>query len=203
MSSNSNINESQSSTLDSENQEKRLPEKLFAQIIEFLEEYTTEKAEVLLKNKSKLLSILKTHRPLKTFDYQFGLTTNLIKNRCLIVFEWDNKKMVRQYYKHWGAYMWRCLTCEHYDTVMQQQKFLEEGNAHLARRMSQLVNFTYGESYLANIINVLGNVSATLLKKRKTDNDQIIAKTSADLKRKSKDDDCTSSLANSSPVQKK
>uniref|UniRef100_A0A914YRD8 Uncharacterized protein n=1 Tax=Panagrolaimus superbus TaxID=310955 RepID=A0A914YRD8_9BILA len=95
-----------------DDKENLSPEKIFADILKSCEEYTTEKVEVLMLNKSKILSLLKTHRPLKMVDYFYGLTGNLLKNRCLIVFEWDDKRMVRHYYKHFTKHMWRCIKCK-------------------------------------------------------------------------------------------
>uniref|UniRef100_A0AC34F1D4 Uncharacterized protein n=1 Tax=Panagrolaimus sp. ES5 TaxID=591445 RepID=A0AC34F1D4_9BILA len=174
--------DAESLNLNNENQQKRSPKELFDEILKSLEEYTSEKVEVLLKNKSKFLSILKTHRPLKTADYHYGLSENLLKDRALIVFEFDDKRMVRQYYKHTsGKNIWRCLKCKRLyinqlrssitslylingillvpldhdctprdaEIVMQYQKFLEEGNMQLARRMTQVVSFNFGESSLA------------------------------------------------------
>uniref|UniRef100_A0A914PZZ0 Uncharacterized protein n=1 Tax=Panagrolaimus davidi TaxID=227884 RepID=A0A914PZZ0_9BILA len=80
-----------------ESRDKLPPEAAFTEIMENLQEYTKEKAEVILSNKTKIISILKTHHPIKTVNYQYGLSMNLRKNRILIVFEWGDRKRVRQY----------------------------------------------------------------------------------------------------------
>uniref|UniRef100_A0AC34GFD7 Uncharacterized protein n=1 Tax=Panagrolaimus sp. ES5 TaxID=591445 RepID=A0AC34GFD7_9BILA len=217
-------NEAVSSILDDESQGKRSPEESFAEILESLEEYTAEKREVLLLNKSKLLFILKTHRPIKIGNYHYGLSITLRDKGRLIVFQWDNRSMVHEYsqrndYKN----LWACIDCyrkyyhqlqstrlhvylvygivfvpfhhnckpRDYEIVMQYQKYLEEGNLKNARRMTQLVNFTYEESSLANVINVIENktlpTSSLSTKNDKIKDNKIVAKTSANLKRKLND----------------
>uniref|UniRef100_A0AC34F1F9 Uncharacterized protein n=1 Tax=Panagrolaimus sp. ES5 TaxID=591445 RepID=A0AC34F1F9_9BILA len=213
-------NEAESLNLNNENQEKRSPQEIFAEILKSLDEYTDQK----------------THRPLKIGNYFFGLSEYLIKDRTLIIFEWEDKRMVRQYYKHWGNNQWRCLGCERRyrrqlkasrfhvyfvngivfipfghdcnprdrEIVMQYQKFLQEGNVQLARRMSQLVNFDYGESSLANVINKLNLPSSSMPKQSYSkERENVAKKPSANLKRKLNDIDCTSSSADMLPLVKK
>uniref|UniRef100_A0AC34F0M1 Uncharacterized protein n=1 Tax=Panagrolaimus sp. ES5 TaxID=591445 RepID=A0AC34F0M1_9BILA len=88
------------------------PEAAFADIIENLQDYTTEKAEVVLSNKGKILSALKTHRPIITVNYKFGLIQNLRRNQRLIVFEWNDRKRVREYsHKIDRKNLWVCREC--------------------------------------------------------------------------------------------
>uniref|UniRef100_A0A914PW60 Uncharacterized protein n=1 Tax=Panagrolaimus davidi TaxID=227884 RepID=A0A914PW60_9BILA len=230
-------NKIKNSVSNNESQEKRSPEELLADILGSLEEYTTEKAEAIMSSKHKLLSILKTHRPIKIGNYHYGLSANLGKDRALIVFEYDNKRMVRQYYKNRDKYLWRCRICERryykyhlgssyfrlylvnglvfvpnghdcppldYEIVMQYQKYLEEGNLQLARRMVQLVDFTYGKSSFENIVNAL-NFSSLSFQKQSNFNEKenkIVSKTSLNLKRKLNDTDCVSSSSDKATVKK-
>uniref|UniRef100_A0A914Q8H8 Uncharacterized protein n=1 Tax=Panagrolaimus davidi TaxID=227884 RepID=A0A914Q8H8_9BILA len=95
-----------------ESRDKLPPEVAFTKIMENLQEYTNEKAEVILSNKSKIISILKTHHPIKIGYYQYGLLLNLRKDRSLIVFEWGDRKRVRQYSKVEGRpNLWTCREC--------------------------------------------------------------------------------------------
>uniref|UniRef100_A0A914R3I6 Uncharacterized protein n=1 Tax=Panagrolaimus davidi TaxID=227884 RepID=A0A914R3I6_9BILA len=105
------IIEAECSNLENENQGKRSPEELFAKILKSINEYTTEKAEVLLLNKSKLLTILKSYRPLKIGNYIYGLTLNLLKKKRLIVFEWNDKRRIREYSYTKRPNLWTCREC--------------------------------------------------------------------------------------------
>uniref|UniRef100_A0A914XZA1 Uncharacterized protein n=1 Tax=Panagrolaimus superbus TaxID=310955 RepID=A0A914XZA1_9BILA len=110
-----NIQELESSNMEEsveEIQEKLSPEASFANIIENLEKYSTEKKEVILSNKSKLLSILKTYSPIKKDNYEFGLSLNLRPNRRLIAFEWNDRKRVREYSQRPDfPNLWECRAC--------------------------------------------------------------------------------------------
>uniref|UniRef100_A0A914YHT0 Uncharacterized protein n=1 Tax=Panagrolaimus superbus TaxID=310955 RepID=A0A914YHT0_9BILA len=110
-----NFQEFEPSNMDEfteEIQEKLSPEDLFANIIENLEKYSTEKAEVILSNKSKLLSCLKTHYPIKIDNYEFGLSENLKPNKRLTVFEWNDRKRVREYSQRPDyPNLWLCREC--------------------------------------------------------------------------------------------
>uniref|UniRef100_A0A914QER2 Reelin domain-containing protein n=1 Tax=Panagrolaimus davidi TaxID=227884 RepID=A0A914QER2_9BILA len=95
-----------------ESRDKLPPEDAFAKIMENLQEYTNEKAEVILSNKSKILFTLKTHHPIKIVNYQYGLLLNLRKDRSLMVFEWGDRKRVRQYSRRVNRPdLWRCCEC--------------------------------------------------------------------------------------------
>uniref|UniRef100_A0A914XSA9 Polysaccharide biosynthesis domain-containing protein n=1 Tax=Panagrolaimus superbus TaxID=310955 RepID=A0A914XSA9_9BILA len=93
------------------------------------------------------------------------------------------------------------------DIVLQYQKFLEEGNGPLARRMTSLVNFDFGETSLANIVNKL-NLPSSSLQRSSTltgkGNENInVEKTLANLKRKLIVTDYTSSSADKPCTAKK
>uniref|UniRef100_A0AC34FUD7 Uncharacterized protein n=1 Tax=Panagrolaimus sp. ES5 TaxID=591445 RepID=A0AC34FUD7_9BILA len=110
-----NVQEIELSNMDQsmdEFQEILLPEVSFAKIIENLKDYTNEKSEDILSNKFKLLCALKTHRPVRTCDYQYGVTENLRNNRRVIVFEWNDKKRIREYSQKSGRNnLWVCREC--------------------------------------------------------------------------------------------
>lgn len=86
------------------------PASLFENIMEKLSDFTKEKPEVVLSNKLAILRVLKAHHPVKLHDYQYGLTVNLRKNQRLIVFEWNDRKRVREYSKDLDN-KWKCLEC--------------------------------------------------------------------------------------------
>uniref|UniRef100_A0AC34F5J8 Uncharacterized protein n=1 Tax=Panagrolaimus sp. ES5 TaxID=591445 RepID=A0AC34F5J8_9BILA len=93
-------------------QEILSPEASFANIIENLKDYTNEKAEVVMSHKLYLLRILKTHYPVKIGNFVFGLSENLQKNKHIIVFEWNDRKRVREYTKKSDCKnLWRCREC--------------------------------------------------------------------------------------------
>uniref|UniRef100_A0A914YFF9 Uncharacterized protein n=1 Tax=Panagrolaimus superbus TaxID=310955 RepID=A0A914YFF9_9BILA len=110
-----NIKDFEPSNMDElteEIQEKLSPEDSFANIIENSEKYSTEKKEVILSNKSKLLSILKSHNPIKVGNYEFGLSEHLQPNKRLNVFEWNDRKRIREYSERPGKHnSWTCREC--------------------------------------------------------------------------------------------
>uniref|UniRef100_A0AC34FZV3 Uncharacterized protein n=1 Tax=Panagrolaimus sp. ES5 TaxID=591445 RepID=A0AC34FZV3_9BILA len=233
-------NEAVSSILDNESRGKRSSEELFAEILESIEEYTYENVGALISNKSKVLTILKTHRPIKIGTYHHGLLLNLREKGRLIVFEFKNKSMVREYCQRSDKNnLWECTDCRRqyvhelqssrchvylvngivfipldhackprdYEIVMQFQKYLEEGDVKKARSMIFLINFTYGESSLANVINVIENktlpTSSISAKNGKINENKIVTKTSANSKRKLNNNECTTSSPDKPSAAKK
>uniref|UniRef100_A0A914QB50 Uncharacterized protein n=1 Tax=Panagrolaimus davidi TaxID=227884 RepID=A0A914QB50_9BILA len=96
-----------------ESRDKLPPEDSFTKVMENLQEYTKENAEVILSNKSKILFALKTHHPIKIANYQYGLLRDLRKDRSLIVFEWGDRKRVRQYSRRVNRpNLWACRECQ-------------------------------------------------------------------------------------------
>uniref|UniRef100_A0AC34G533 Uncharacterized protein n=1 Tax=Panagrolaimus sp. ES5 TaxID=591445 RepID=A0AC34G533_9BILA len=102
-------------------------EALFEELIKSSEEYTAQNVKDILINKKHLLSVLKTHRPIKLRGYQYGLSERKNeddneKNR-LIVSEWDDKRMCRDYSQvSQRKHLWECLKCHR----IQQKKKKEE-----------------------------------------------------------------------------
>uniref|UniRef100_A0AC34GU86 Uncharacterized protein n=1 Tax=Panagrolaimus sp. ES5 TaxID=591445 RepID=A0AC34GU86_9BILA len=93
-------------------QEILSPEDAFKEIIGNLKEYTSQGLEDVMVNKTRILRFLKTYHPVKIDNYVFGLSENLRTDKRLIVFEWNDRKRVREYTKKPGKNNhWVCREC--------------------------------------------------------------------------------------------
>uniref|UniRef100_A0A914YPK2 Uncharacterized protein n=1 Tax=Panagrolaimus superbus TaxID=310955 RepID=A0A914YPK2_9BILA len=79
---------------------EEMREKLFFEIITSSKEYTKENITDPKRVKSGILSILRTHRPIKLIDYEYGLSHALMKDYQIIVKEKEDKSKVRVYCKN-------------------------------------------------------------------------------------------------------
>uniref|UniRef100_A0AC35FQV5 FLYWCH-type domain-containing protein n=1 Tax=Panagrolaimus sp. PS1159 TaxID=55785 RepID=A0AC35FQV5_9BILA len=79
-------------------------ESIFANLIE----YTSHPSENFdASTKSNILTTLRTHRPLKYSEWEFGLSKKLKENCRLIAFEFNDKTKVREYAKNSDS--WFCV----------------------------------------------------------------------------------------------
>uniref|UniRef100_A0A914YDB1 SPK domain-containing protein n=1 Tax=Panagrolaimus superbus TaxID=310955 RepID=A0A914YDB1_9BILA len=74
-------------------------EKLFVEIITSLQEYTNENITDQEAIKSEIVDLLKTHRPVKLTDWEYGLSKVLKKDHQIIVKEKEDEKQVRIFLK--------------------------------------------------------------------------------------------------------
>uniref|UniRef100_A0AC34FEC4 Uncharacterized protein n=1 Tax=Panagrolaimus sp. ES5 TaxID=591445 RepID=A0AC34FEC4_9BILA len=137
--------------------------KLFSTIIQSLQEYSEEQINDPEEIKSEIVDLLKTHRPVKLADYEYGLSRNLKKDQQLIVKEKDDETKVLVYAKkglHWYCSNRRTiLNCrssslkirygiafapivhggacnaKDYSSVMEIQELLKQGKTKEANRL--------------------------------------------------------------------
>uniref|UniRef100_A0A914P8H2 Uncharacterized protein n=1 Tax=Panagrolaimus davidi TaxID=227884 RepID=A0A914P8H2_9BILA len=78
------------------------------ELIQSLNEFTKEENIDLDTIKPKISKLLKTHRPIKLTEYEYGISSDLstTKDCRLIIREKDDRSKVRQYLKHQNH--WNC-----------------------------------------------------------------------------------------------
>uniref|UniRef100_A0A914PMF3 SPK domain-containing protein n=1 Tax=Panagrolaimus davidi TaxID=227884 RepID=A0A914PMF3_9BILA len=148
--------------------------KLIEEIMDSIKEYTKEDINDPEEAKSTFDKLLKTHRPIKLSNYEYGLSFSLKKDYRLIIKEENDETNVREYFnnqKYWCCtnsrrkapkcleklifqygiifapikHIRKCETNE-FAFVMEIQNALKEGNITEARRIAQLKNKSWNDT---------------------------------------------------------
>uniref|UniRef100_A0A914QA95 Uncharacterized protein n=1 Tax=Panagrolaimus davidi TaxID=227884 RepID=A0A914QA95_9BILA len=93
-------------------------ESKYNNLVNSLYQYLNESVKDFASLKPEILNILQTHRPIRVVDYQFGISKSLKGKSQLIVYELNQRSMVREYFKY-GNSGWYCCECNRTETSSQ------------------------------------------------------------------------------------
>uniref|UniRef100_A0AC34GWN0 SPK domain-containing protein n=1 Tax=Panagrolaimus sp. ES5 TaxID=591445 RepID=A0AC34GWN0_9BILA len=202
--------------------------KIFAKLIQSLQEYTKEDITDPEAIKSEIIELLKTHRPIKLADFKYGLSRRLKKDNRLIIKEKEDKTKCRLFSKY-GTY-WFCskysslrepcrlltlkfkygilfapihhvVKCEarDYSTAMDIQNLLMQGKTKEARMLEQNNRISLHDSRASSSILNASTLSSTT----EMENESILEQSINENTSTSIDSNSTSSTQQqlSSPVE--
>uniref|UniRef100_A0A914PYK2 Uncharacterized protein n=1 Tax=Panagrolaimus davidi TaxID=227884 RepID=A0A914PYK2_9BILA len=98
-------------------------ESKYSNLVNSLYQYLNESIKDFASLKPEILNILKTHRPIRVVDYQFGISKSLKGKSQLVVHELNQRSIVREYFKY-GNNGWYCCECNRTETSSQTDEKL-------------------------------------------------------------------------------